>query len=144
MNTIDQLRAEVQDAENTLAAFDAANVPGPTDPGTHSYRKHLTAHQADRDITRSLAAYKRQAESRDVLVRRVARTRAALQEAQRPGPVDPATIPGAAFVRDQHGWHQVVKVNTKTVTVKTPYSWTDRIPHGKITAVKHQEPPSAA
>lgn len=139
MPNLDTIRESVRDAENTLAAFDAANIPGPTDPGSHSYRKHLTPRQADRDINRSLNAYKRQAEARDALVRKVAKARAELQEAERPGPVDPATIKGAYAVRDQFGWHKVIKVNAKTVTVATPYSWTDRIPLDKITAVRHPE-----
>lgn len=36
-------------------------------------------------------------------------------------------IKGAKGVRDRFGWHPVVRVNAKTVTVATPYSWTDRI-----------------
>lgn len=38
----------------------------------------------------------------------------------------------AAIVRDEFGWHRVIKVNAKTVTVPTPYSWTDRIPLAKV------------
>lgn len=37
-------------------------------------------------------------------------------------------IKGARGVRDRFGWHKVVRVNGKTVTVETGYSWTDRIP----------------
>lgn len=36
-------------------------------------------------------------------------------------------IKGAKGARDRFGWHRVVKVNAKTVTVETPYSWTERI-----------------
>jgi hypothetical protein len=34
---------------------------------------------------------------------------------------------GARAVRDKNGWHAVVRVNGKSVTVETPWSWTERI-----------------
>lgn len=34
----------------------------------------------------------------------------------------------ATRVRDSTGWHRVIRVNTKTVTVATAYSWTAAIP----------------
>ena len=37
-------------------------------------------------------------------------------------------LKGAKGIRDRFGWHRVVKVNAKTVTVETAYSWTERIP----------------
>lgn len=55
-------------------------------------------------------------------------------------PVDPADLKGARFVRDRYGWHEVDKVNAKTVSVKTGYSWTDRIPHDRIHEVRSHEP----
>ncbi len=41
-------------------------------------------------------------------------------------------IKGARFVRTDVGWHEVVRVSAKSVTVKTAYSWTDRILVGKV------------
>ena len=38
----------------------------------------------------------------------------------------------ATHVRDSIGWHHVVKVNAKTVTVATPHSWTERIPVDRV------------
>lgn len=38
-----------------------------------------------------------------------------------------ADLAGATHVRNGIGWHQVVRVNGKSVTVLTPHSWTDRI-----------------
>lgn len=43
---------------------------------------------------------------------------------------DPPTIEqikAASIVRDEFGWHSVVRVNAKSVTVATGFSWTDRI-----------------
>ena len=34
-------------------------------------------------------------------------------------------VKGARFIRDQFGWHKVVRVSAKSVTVETGYSWTD-------------------
>lgn len=47
-----------------------------------------------------------------------------------------ADVAGAVRVRDQFGWHRVVRVNAKSVTVVTPYTWTDRIPLAKILDVR--------
>jgi len=38
-----------------------------------------------------------------------------------------ADLAGVTHVRDRFGWHRVVRVNAKSVTVETGYSWTDRI-----------------
>lgn len=53
----------------------------------------------------------------------------AADEANRPTVEE---IRAASFVRDRIGWHRVVRVNGKSVTVATPYSWTDRIPFDRI------------
>lgn len=42
------------------------------------------------------------------------------------------SVRGATHVRDRFGWHKVVRVSSKSVTVETGYSWTDRIPLDKI------------
>lgn len=47
-----------------------------------------------------------------------------------------ADVKGARIVRDQFGWHEVVRVSAKSVTVKTAYSWTDRISLDKILEVR--------
>lgn len=41
------------------------------------------------------------------------------------------------LVRDSVGWHRVVRVNAKSVTVETPWSWTDRIPFAKVIETRH-------
>ena len=43
-----------------------------------------------------------------------------------------ADLAGAEVVRDYFGWHTVVRVSAKSVTVRTPYSWTERIPVDKV------------
>lgn len=41
-------------------------------------------------------------------------------------------LDAATHVRTIVGWHEVMRVNAKSVSVKTPYSWTDRHDIGKI------------
>lgn len=45
-------------------------------------------------------------------------------------------VRGSRFVRDSVGWHRVVRVSTKSVTVETSYSWTDRIALDKVLEVR--------
>lgn len=43
---------------------------------------------------------------------------------------------GAVLVSDRFGWHKVVRVSAKSVTVETPHSWTDRIALDKVLEVR--------
>lgn len=45
-------------------------------------------------------------------------------------------VRGSRFVRDSIGWHRVVRVSAKSVTVETSYSWTDRIALDKVLEVR--------
>lgn len=54
-----------------------------------------------------------------------------------------ADLLGATHVRTRYGWHEVVKVNAKSVTVATAYSWTDLVALDKILEIR-TPPPEAA
>lgn len=43
-----------------------------------------------------------------------------------------ADLAGASHVRDSITWHRVVRVSARSVTVETAYSWTERIPLGRV------------
>lgn len=45
-------------------------------------------------------------------------------------------IVGAEFIHDGFSWRQVRKVNAKTVSVETGFSWVDRVPFEKIRSVR--------
>lgn len=45
-------------------------------------------------------------------------------------------VRGAQEVRTRHGWRRVVRVNAKSVTVETGWSWTDRVPLAKVLEVR--------
>ena len=66
---------------------------------------------------------------------RIARKAARYAEAVRPK-LTREDCEGARFVRDQFGWHKVVRISAKSVTVATEYSWTDRLPFAKVLEVR--------
>ena len=45
-------------------------------------------------------------------------------------------LAGAKFIRTRHGWWDVVRVNAKSVTVATNFSWTERVPFDDVLEVK--------
>lgn len=45
-------------------------------------------------------------------------------------------LKAAKLIRTSVGWHKVVRVNAKTVTVETAYSWTDRYPIAQVLEVR--------
>jgi hypothetical protein len=53
-----------------------------------------------------------------------------------PIPYTPAELKAARLVRDRFGWHAVVTVNAKSISVKTPWSWTERIMLGDVIEVR--------
>jgi hypothetical protein len=48
-------------------------------------------------------------------------------------------IVGATWVRDSTSWREVVRVNAKSVSVESGYSWTDRLEFDRILEVRHPE-----
>jgi hypothetical protein len=56
-------------------------------------------------------------------------------ERGKPVPFTQDELKAARAVRDAYGWHKVARVNAKTVSVETGYSWTDRIEITKILQV---------
>lgn len=62
--------------------------------------------------------------------------RAEYAERNRPIPFTDEQYAAARAVRTRLGWYEVVRVNAQSVTVKTAYSWTDRVLRKKILEVK--------
>jgi hypothetical protein len=54
----------------------------------------------------------------------------------KPIPFSPEELKSARAIRTDAGWHKVVRVNPKSVTVETGYSWTDRYALDKILEVR--------
>ena len=96
-------------------------------------------HKADRSRQ---AAYDREsaawasAAAQEEVVSMVAHRLAVAEKIATLPEVTPELLADAKAVRDRFGWHLVARVNAKSVTVETAYSWTDRIPHDQILEVK--------
>lgn len=88
----------------------------------------------DAALDRYAAAHRRKArrENRAKVLRRKAERE---KDAQRPR-FTRSRVVGSTHVRDQFGWHRVVRVNSKTVTVETKHSWNERIPFDRVFAVR--------
>lgn len=91
----------------------------------------------DRDLNREMA---RQAKENRHQARLAAQERYAARKTERAEEMarpkfTAEDLSGAIAVRDRFGWHRVVRVSAKSVTVETPYSWTERIPLAKVLEV---------
>lgn len=58
------------------------------------------------------------------------------REATKPVPFSADELKAATHVRLDTGWHKVARVNAKTVSVETGYSWTDRYALSKVLEVR--------
>ena len=92
------------------------------------------ARLAERAIDETLAA--QQAERDAKHAEGVARRKAEREAEKTREKFTAADLTGAEFVRDDIGWHRVVRVNAKTVTVTTAYSWTERVPIEQVRAYR--------
>ena len=61
---------------------------------------------------------------------------AAYKIAYAPVAYTPEQLKAATVIRTSSGWHRVVKVNAKSVTVETGYSWTERHTLDKVLEVR--------
>lgn len=104
-------------------------------PGSGKQAWRARNARTERSIDEAVAAVKAEERAKWEEKRKVARERHAAELAHA-ATITPEQIREARFVRDAIGWHQVVRVNGKSVTVATQYSWTDRIGLDKILEVR--------
>lgn len=64
------------------------------------------------------------------------RARVGYEKKNAPVPFTTEELKAARAVRTSSGWHRVAKVNAKSVSVETGYSWTDRYTLDKILEVR--------
>ena len=122
----DTARAKSESATvGGLAGYDPAVLSGISRKPNHkATRARFAAY--DREAAATLALMDAEREV-DALTKAVARAhRVYLVK------FTAADLVAARFVRDRFGWHRVVRVSAKSVTVETGYSWTDRIVLDKI------------
>lgn len=113
----------------------------PVDPAS-VYRPH-SGRSADRAVNRN----DREAEAWNQ-VRQAQQRVTALEHQVARGSVERhlarEDVVGAVLVRTAGGWHTVVRVNARTVSVATGYSWVDRYPFDRLLEVRHLEQTSPA
>lgn len=104
---------------------------GITDPQANRLSGRGLA-QAHRNTDSSLRRYTETQQRANALEGKAIRAEGRAQEASRTR-LTKADVEGATHIVDQYGQaREVVRVNAKTVTVKTPYSWTETVPIDKI------------
>lgn len=104
-------------------------------PGSGKQAWRARNARTERSVDEAMAAVKSEERAQWDEMRKAAQERHAADLAHA-ATVTPEQIREARFVRDRIGWHQVVRVNGKSVTVATPYSWTNRIGLDKILEVR--------
>ena len=65
-----------------------------------------------------------------------AASKAAVAAQNAPVPFTEEQYKAARVIRTHLGWYEVVRVNAKSVTVRTPHSWDDRVLRSRILEVR--------
>lgn len=97
-------------------------------------QRRAWARHGDREIQRTIDAAKAE-HAADLAAERAA-ARAEHAERTKPVPFTAEELRAATHIRTATGWHKVVRVSAKSVTVETGYSWTDRHPLARILEVR--------
>lgn len=92
------------------------------------------ARHGNREIQRTIDAAKAELAA-DAAAKRE-QARAEYAERNRPVPFFADELCAATHIRTVTGWHKVVRVSAKSVTVETGHSWTDRHPLARIIEVR--------
>lgn len=92
------------------------------------------ARLAERAIDEALAA--QQAERDRLRAEGVARRKAAREAEKAREKFTAADLAGAEIIHDGFSWRRVIRVNAKSVTVGTAYSWTERVPIEQVRAYR--------
>lgn len=93
-------------------------------------QKRQHAAGIERTVDQAVAAVKAEQDAE----REAAKAR--YDERHKPVPFSTEELYEARAIRTNTGWHKVVTINRKTVSVETGYSWTDRIAIDKILEVR--------
>ena len=94
-----------------------------------AYRARAAATERSIDAALAEVNTDKHAEARRLAAEYAARIRP-------PQPFTPEELKVARAIRTAVGWHRVIKVNAKSVTVATGYSWNDRYALEKVLEVR--------
>ena len=100
---------------------------------TLSQRRSWAKH-GDREIQRTIDEAKARIKAQED--EDGAKRLAVYKAATAPVPFTTEELRAATHIRTDIGWHKVVKVNAKSVSVETGYSWVDRYALEKILEVR--------
>jgi hypothetical protein len=123
--TAEELRAELAAAEAALVRPSSSGDPALARLGPVALRQHHA--RTDRDLERYTAAVARVEALRHRLALAVERERV---------PLTAVDVAGAREVRTRSGWWRVVRVNARSVSVESGFSWVDRVPFGRVLEVR--------
>lgn len=115
-----------------LTGYDSAILSGVRRrPDRKGDGRRFTAYDHEAAAYEALTAQEKLIEG---LERRVAK---AQRDAEAPRDLD--SLAAGWYIRDHYGWHKVIRVNAKSVTVETPWSWPERIPFWKVIETRGPE-----
>ncbi|MTE24867.1 hypothetical protein [Microbacterium sp. ZXX196] len=145
MSDVDELRSKLAHARERLEAAEEAmrvadrreedaRALGGGIPGFGGSGNQRAAQQVRSALDSSYRAWKEATERIEKWAYRVKRLEARVAEAERVR-FTAADLKGARFVKT-FVWHRVVRVNAKSVSVESGYSWTDRLAIERITDFK--------
>ncbi|MCF8786780.1 DUF3560 domain-containing protein [Rhodococcus ruber] len=116
---IERQSAELRSIERHLTKYRAAGHTAET--SSHMHQLELNKAELERDIEYWTAV------------------RAEQDATDGPKLYSRADLRPGCFVNCSGTWHKVIRVNAKSVTVATAYSWTDRLPYDKITDARAED-----
>lgn len=139
---VEQLQAQLNSARGVSERATVGGLTGYDSAVLSGVRRRPDPRKTERRF----AAYDREAKLTVALTdaeKDVARLERRLADAMTEGSRRRFTrddLVGAVVVRDQFGWHKVIRVNQKSVSVDTGYSWVDRIPFSKVLEYREATP----
>lgn len=147
--TVEELRGELAYAQKRLEAAneamaavnrrsEAAQEMGGGIPGFGGSGNQRAARQVRGAMDSAYRQWKEATERIEKWTYRVKRLEIRIAEIERPRLTREDVI-GAVLIHDGISWRKVVKVNAKTVSVDSGYSWVDRIAFETIRAVRKAE-----
>lgn len=113
----------------------AARQMGGGIPGFGGSGNQRAAQQVRTASKAAYRAYKEASEKLEYYTSKLRYYERTIAERDRPR-LTRSDIANARFIRTSTGWRKVVRVNAKSVSVDSGYSWVDRIPLDKIIEVR--------
>lgn len=135
-------RARLEAANEAMQAADrkeeAAHEMGGGIPGFGASGNQRAARQVRSALDSSYRAWKDASERIEKWTYRVKRLESRIAEIERVR-LTREDVLGAVLIHDGISWRKVVRVNAKSVSVDSGYSWVDRVTFDQIRAVKKPE-----